>query len=350
MEDNKLIKYENGQLTKVSNAISLTNKILDLVKLEPLLIPYRKGNKWGFCREDKTIVIECIYYSVKRFSENFAVVNKNGKYGFIDKNGEITGNGLMRHFNILNPLKEGLSRVGNNSNRREWGFVNKDNSQVIEFIYESASDFCEGLACVRKNGKSGFIDKTNTIIIPFIYDNVHSFVNGLSNVRIGEMWGVIDKTGKVVIPIEFNDLDEIIYLTDQSNNQIYPKIIQIGSEFSLNIYNNNSPNNRLYNCIDKYGLGFSDDLIDVEFNSKWGFVDRNNNQIIDFLYDDITPFSEGLSGILKGEYWGFIDQSGNKIIDFKYEQVTPFLNGLAEVKLNNKWGFINSVGIEYWED
>ena len=58
MENNQLIKQENGVIQKVGNAISITNKLLALV--EPQLIPYRKGNKWGFCTLDKKIVIDCI--------------------------------------------------------------------------------------------------------------------------------------------------------------------------------------------------------------------------------------------------------------------------------------------------
>ena len=87
MEENKLIKYESRQLAKVSNAIAVTNKILDLVKVEPLLIPYRKGDKWGFCREDKSIVIDCVYDRVERFNNGLAQVERDGIQVFIDKNG-----------------------------------------------------------------------------------------------------------------------------------------------------------------------------------------------------------------------------------------------------------------------
>ena len=82
MENNKLIKYENGLVKKVSNAIDVTNKLLALS--EPPLIPYRKRDKWGYCTPDKKIVIECIYDSASRFSEEFASVKLNGKYGFIN--------------------------------------------------------------------------------------------------------------------------------------------------------------------------------------------------------------------------------------------------------------------------
>jgi len=58
VENNEIIKYEGGLIKHVSNAISITNKLLVLT--EPQLIPYRKGDKWGFCTPDKKVVIDCI--------------------------------------------------------------------------------------------------------------------------------------------------------------------------------------------------------------------------------------------------------------------------------------------------
>ena len=42
------------------------------------LIPYRKGNKWGFCTSDKEIKIECVYDHCWRFSEGLAAVALGG--------------------------------------------------------------------------------------------------------------------------------------------------------------------------------------------------------------------------------------------------------------------------------
>ena len=74
-----------------------TDKDADL----PDLIPYRKGDKWGFCDKDKNIVIECKYEDVELFSNGCAQVCQlksdfscglgsirfYPKWGFIDKKG-----------------------------------------------------------------------------------------------------------------------------------------------------------------------------------------------------------------------------------------------------------------------
>lgn len=354
MQNNDLIKYEGGLIKRVGNAISVTNKLLALA--EPQLIPYRKGNKWGFCNTDKKIVIDCEFDKVEEFSEGAAVVKKFGKYGFVEINGKITSNGLLRHFVILNSLKEGMASAAFdiNKDKRKWGFVNKNNTEIIEFGYDAVSDFCEGLARVRINGKYGFIDKSNSIVIPFSYDNVHSFSGGFANVRIGEKWGYIDKMGNEIIPVEINSFEILESLTGKTEKSIYPKIIKKESKYCLIDQNNKPLNNMRFDCIDNQDMGFCNELMDVEINGKWGFINKEGDQIVPCIYDDVFPFFDGLACALKNEYWGFIDTIGNEAIQFIYDEVFPFSNGIAKVETerNGKLveGYINKHGIEYWED
>jgi hypothetical protein len=35
----------------------------------------------------------------------------------------------------------------------------------------------------------------------------------------------------------------------------------------------------------------------VEFNNKWGFIDKTGKELIPFKYDDCLNFSEGLAGV-----------------------------------------------------
>ncbi len=39
-----------------------------------ILIPYRKGNKWGFCNQSKFLLIPCQYDYVSTFDDDLAVV------------------------------------------------------------------------------------------------------------------------------------------------------------------------------------------------------------------------------------------------------------------------------------
>ncbi|MCS7152963.1 MAG: WG repeat-containing protein, partial [Bacteroidia bacterium] len=53
----------------------------------PPLIPYRKGDKWGFCTPEKKIVIALKYDEVLPFLERVTAVRIGERWGFIDQMG-----------------------------------------------------------------------------------------------------------------------------------------------------------------------------------------------------------------------------------------------------------------------
>lgn len=60
---------------------------------------------------------------------------------------------------------------------------------------------------------------------------------------------------------------------------------------------------------------------------------------------DIENLSnETLYPIGKNGKWGFANQEGDLVIDYKFDSVNFFFNGLAVVKLDNKFGYINQEG------
>ena len=74
MENNSLIPIKTtlpALVKKTDIQLGLMKKILDLSIYSdlPKLIPYRKGDKWGFCDRNKKIVVECVYDWARPFSE-----------------------------------------------------------------------------------------------------------------------------------------------------------------------------------------------------------------------------------------------------------------------------------------
>ncbi len=45
---------------------------------------------------------------------------------------------------------------------------------------------------------------------------------------------------------------------------------------------------------------------------KWGFIDKNDNTVVECKYDRVTEFNEyGFAGICENNKWGVIDENGN---------------------------------------
>lgn len=84
---------------------------------------------------------------------------KNGRYGFIDQRGNIV---IQFIYDEAHNFCEGLAAV---CQEDKWCYINEDGVVIINGDYDSASDFSEGLAVVTKNGKPFVVDKTGTVVI-----------------------------------------------------------------------------------------------------------------------------------------------------------------------------------------
>ena len=91
---------------------------------------------------------------------------------------------------------------------------------------------------------------------------------------------------------------------------------------------------------------FPDGLVKVKSAEGWGFVNENGEEIIPCKYEDACAFSDGLARVQSKEGYGFVNEDGEEIIPCKYEESRDFSEGLARVKSKEGWGFVNEDGEE----
>jgi serine/threonine protein kinase len=344
------------------------------ITTETPLIPFHKGNKWGFSDGNKKLVIEAKYYDVYRFSEGLAEVRldfsrsrvSNFKSGFVDK----TGNEVIPlKYDYADSFSEGMARV---ELKRKDGFIDKTGKEVIPLKYDSAQSFSEGLAEVNLNNKRGFIDKTGKEVIPLKYEDTDPFSDGLARVRLNGKEGFIDKTGKEVIPLKYDDVHKFREglarvrlngkegFVDKTGNEVIPVKYEQPDFFWRTGFSEGLAQVRLNGkegFIDKmgeeviplkydYADSFSEGLARVELNGKWAFIDKTGEEVIPIKYHSTQSFSEGLARVELNGKEGFIDKAGNEIIPLKYDDVHEFREGLAQVSLKGKKGFIDKTGKE----
>ncbi|HET8854984.1 MAG TPA: WG repeat-containing protein, partial [Salinimicrobium sp.] len=82
----------------------------------------------------------------------------------------------------------------------------------------------------------------------------------------------------------------------------------------------------------------------VKLDGKYGYIDKEGKEVIEFKYDAAWCMSEGMGLVSSKGKWGFINKDGDLIIDFMYDAAHPFSEDLAAVELNGKWGFIDKNG------
>lgn len=97
------------------------------------------------------------------------------------------------------------------------------------------------------------------------------------------------------------------------------------------------------------GLSVYKEYIDDILFPSYGYVDENEDLVIDTIYGNARPFNNGLAWVLDGDeltdvyiphenrtieipmggYWGLIDRCNNFIIKPKYDYLSEFIDGVA---------------------
>jgi hypothetical protein len=87
-----------------------------------------------------------------------------------------------------------------------------------------------------------------------------------------------------------------------------------------------------------------ENLIAVELNGKWGYIDATGATKLPFKWELAGYFHEGLAPVKLDGKVGFIDKTGSIILPYKWEDVDGFYDGISRVELGGKVGYINKKG------
>lgn len=236
------------------------------------------------------LVVPLDYSSLEDFIEGIAKFKKKveGKefVGYVDTKGN----------EVVPPIycdggdfSEGLARVAIEdaestgwAEDKLWGFVNKKGEVVVPLVYKYADDFSSGLAPVKEEKKYGYINGKGETIIPFNYDDASSFSEKLAIVEKGEKEMVIDEKGEVVYVLPDN---QAFPLFSSYNNGLVPVKKLIGDSW------------------------WNDEDI------RCGYLNTKGEVAIDFVYDDVDNFEDGVAKVEKGSRTIYINTKGEEVPD-----------------------------------
>lgn len=164
------------------------------------------GGKYGYIDKSGLLVIPPLYRTAHNFKEGLASVGHSERPNtFIDRNRRVVIN--SRRFQYTSSFSGGLAAVKING---KWGFINKTGQIVIEpeffemgLSYFKLEAFSSGLAPVKDENKYGFINVNGNFVIEPQYDAAWCFRNGLAKVlkyddKDDLAMGYIDRSGKYI--------------------------------------------------------------------------------------------------------------------------------------------------------
>jgi len=82
----------------------------------------------------------------------------------------------------------------------------------------------------------------------------------------------------------------------------------------------------------------------VQKGEKYGLMDAGGKIILDFVYDAIECYSEGLAAFKSGGRWGYLNDRGAVRLPSVYDEVGAFSSGRAKVRRGSLWSWINAYG------
>ncbi len=150
-------------------------------------------------------ILDSAYINCGDFHEGLAFYqSNNGKYGFINRRGEIVvapqydTAGNFNNGAALVKIKTSLDQVNMKLTGGLVGYIGTDGKYIAPAIYEYGSEFSSGLALVKLKGKYGFINSEGFPVIDFIYEDAKPFVRGLAYVKLDNHWIYINQKGRKV--------------------------------------------------------------------------------------------------------------------------------------------------------
>ncbi len=284
---------------------------------EDMLIPYKVGDKFGYCDQDLNIVIKPQW--------TFA-------YPFV--------NGYARVMDPLAPA-EGSTEI--------MAMINRKCEIVSKKPYQWIGEMMDhGHCIVQLPGQwEGVIDQEGNEVIPSIYKGVY-FSEGMKFyiVNVKNKYGVIDIKGNVLLPLE------------------YEAIHELGTELALTVMKDGKQgymNEKLEWIVPpKYDhmIAYNEKLIYAEIDkNKHYMLDYQGNVVFEsdyptYGYLDISVSHgiytiEDFSGEIRKK--GLIDKNGNTLLPMIYQNIRDigFEQGLMMVEKDGEKYYVDLRGREY---
>lgn len=335
------------------------------------LFPAERKGRWGYVDKKGKKVIDFKHDYAASFQNGFASVMNNWKMGLINKKGKMI---YPCESEIYINFEENNKNVANIMQGGKYGLINKNGKEILACKYDYRIDFFDkDYAVVVQNGRNGIVNGKGKVIYPCKSEIGIEFNNGFASIKEDGKYGIINKKGKIIYPCKSEE--KIYYtngiacikqndkygLIDNKGKIIYPCK---SSEYILNEgpfiqYNEdgkfilkNRSGKLLYSGKNRADCSKYMAVIRRD-NDKDLIIDVDGNRITNKDYDSavLTGDDKVIIGVNKPGFdrrnylYGLIDRNGNEVIAPIYDNIDDiFKTDAFIVEKDGKTGIINSKG------
>ncbi|MEH0153944.1 WG repeat-containing protein [Limibacter armeniacum] len=258
----------------------------------------------------------------------YLVTNRHGRKGMLD---------VLSGKEVYQPIHKHISFSDSSYTVESFPEVtvaNQTGKALYTLRYDSLRNVGENLFLYEIEGNQGVVNAKGEVIFYDEYEHVSDFVGGRSIVQKRGRYGVIDTEGNVVIPIVYNRIEreqENYFRVTNGHIDIFDK-------------NGNNITKDRYPFIGK----ISSDMYLVQRDRKYGYLDRNFNEIVPLKFPDAEPFLGDYAVVNTGDYYGVINKQGKWVITPILDKLQSVSEGLFLFHDNEAWGTLTADGIEMY--
>ena len=342
-DENNNLLYEQNALKVEQNGkyglISMKGKELISVEYEeisPIIgvensYKIKKEGKYGIVDHEGKIVIEPQYVDIdilgKDNKSGFIVKDDLGKYGIVDySNNKI----LEIKYNSIQKVFANDLYVATDEEKQK--LIKNDGTEVLKEGFSEIKEILssqENAVIFVNNNKYGIMDLSGKVLINAEYDFLTEAKTGFFIAKTGDKYGIIDINKETKIAFDYNS---IVY------NKKADFYILEDSNFNSNVLNSNLET-KLTGLI-------------LELNEDKGYIkirQEDNTKYYNFKFEekqekDLYPNRTLFLDKKDGKY-GYLDKNGKNVVDYKYDDATEQNDfGFVGVKVDGKWGSLDTKG------
>jgi len=251
---------------------------------------------------DENNMISCINWDFKKvfslpgaeeihnYYNGLAAVRKNGKYGFVNKKGDLV---INHEFDAVGKFVENTIAVAQyeelpDSSYLKWYFIDKAGNKAIDKKFTDVHDFSEGYAAVSIDGKWGWIDKKGKFIFGNDFQECKSFSEGFAAFKKGDAWGLINNKGKIIAQPNYFDVGE------------------------------------MHEHFATFSMG----------PKNVGFIDTLGNIVVQPQFESASNFKNGIAYVAKNSQIGLMRKDGTFFCDSKFDSAPNFWGDFIYLQLS----------------
>lgn len=257
---------------------------------------YVQDGKKGLLGLDGKVVVEAVYDEIGFDGKDTQSipVKDNGSCFFINKEG----------FKTKMP-EEPYTSIGVISQSRivaqkdgKYGYLDKNFKEKTEFIYDDATPVYEGVGAVKQGGRWALINRKGELVTDFIFDDIARNSKGICSVnqrigvKQGDVFFFVDDKGERVSEKNYEDIRAF------EEDGMCAVCLQ-GKWGYIDV-----DENMEIDCSYEEARSFTNGYAAVKKNGLWGYIDEKNYMAIQPVFDEAGLMTaDGAAPVCHGNTW-----------------------------------------------